>query len=253
MMSLTEISLGTVVKKQYIFKLRSYANLYVSLVITQLIALLFTIGGMVIENRGIGWNNIFLEVKFYSSLGIFIFTVFWILIYSFILPFPSYRYPDFSFVTNRVSSNMANMGFLITAAIAGGVTVTLGSLLVRNIIYYIGGNEGILSSNFWVSGGDLFTSMAVGSLYLLLLGTIGYFLGILVQLHRSLYLILPAFILGLLIYAIYAARTNPGLVSQPILFFVQEEAPVLFILKIIGSVLLLWLGATILSNRVELR
>ena len=30
MMSLTEISLGTVVKKQYIFKLRSYANLYVS-------------------------------------------------------------------------------------------------------------------------------------------------------------------------------------------------------------------------------
>ena len=47
MMSLARISLGGAVKQQYLFKLRAYANLFVSLVAVQIIALLFTAGGMV--------------------------------------------------------------------------------------------------------------------------------------------------------------------------------------------------------------
>ena len=47
MMFLTGTNLAAVVKKQYVFKLKSCSNLLISLVALQLIAILFTMGGMV--------------------------------------------------------------------------------------------------------------------------------------------------------------------------------------------------------------
>ena len=85
------------------FKLQSYANLFVSLVIVQLIALLFTLGGMSGTSGMCSDNMCGGEVIF--GTGIFILPP----EYSgssFVLWLPALRNIDFSFVTNRLSSNL---------------------------------------------------------------------------------------------------------------------------------------------------
>ena len=249
MMSLARISLGGAVKQQYLFKLRAYANLFVSLVAVQIIALLFTTGGMV-GMSGMGSEYLDLEIRFYSGAILFVFTALWIAVNAFVLTLPLSRHIDFSFVTNRLSSNLANFGFLVTAAVAGGVTVSLGSLLLRNVLYYTGGGSPlIIGANFLVRPDELLTGAAVGSLYLLLFGAAGYLAGALIQLHRSLYVLLPALVLGVLFYE--AAHEQLRLL-QVINFYRLEALPILFILKIVSSVLLLWSGAALLSNRTEI-
>lgn len=248
-MSLIAANLWDVVKKQYIFKLQSCANLFVSLAAVQLIAVLFSACGMAVTSN-ISWNNMYVEVKLYSGMGIFIFTTLCILANSFILTLPLYRNIDFSFVTNRLSSNLANIGFLVTASIAGGVTATLSSILLRNILYYIGGSENFFSTNFLVGPEELLSGMAVAILYLLLFSAAGYFAGVLIQLHRSLYVILPALLLGTFFYE---AANEHVRIFRAFVFFTLERSPFLFILKIMISILLLWICAILLSNRAEVR
>ncbi len=86
MMSLAEIRLWASVKRLYVFKLRSYANLFTALVAVQLIALLFTWGGMTGVTSGIGWDNMSISVRLFSGSGLFVFTLLWILTVSIILP-----------------------------------------------------------------------------------------------------------------------------------------------------------------------
>lgn len=249
MSSLVETSLWVVARHQYAFKLRAYANLFVSLVAVQVISLLFTVGGMT-GTSGMGSSNFYVEVKYYSGTGLFGFTVFWILANAFILTLPLYRNPDFTFVTNRFSSNLANAAYLVTAAIGGGVAAVLGSLLLRNIAYYAGGGGYLISANFQVGAGELCTGAAVTILYLLLSGAAGYFLGALMQLHRSLYVIVPALMLGIFFYE--TANENVR-IFRALDFFFLERSPLLFTLKIAAAVLLLWIGAVLLTNRVEVR
>lgn len=249
MMSLAEISLGKAVKQQYGFKIRAYGNLFVSLMAVQLIALLFTAGGAT-GMSGMGWDNIYIEVRYYSGTMIFVFTALWIAVNSFMLTLPLFRNIDFSFVTNRISSNLANIGFMITAAVAGGGTAALGSILLRNILYYLTESGSLIGANFMVAPGELFIGIVVGMLYLLLFSAVGYFVGALLQLHRSLYVLVPALLLGVLLYD---AAYESALMLRLIEFFSLELSPLLFVLKIAGAVLLLWTGAGLISNRAEIR
>lgn len=248
MMFLAETSLWAVVKKQYIFKLKSYANLFVYLAAVQVIALLFTLGGM--SSSSIGWSNMHVEVQSYSGTVIFIFTAVGILAISFMLTLPLYRNIDFSFVTNRLSSNLANIGFLFTLSIAGGVTATLGSILLRNILYYTGESGNLFSANFLVEPGELLSGMGVAILYLILFSAAGYFVGALMQLHSSLYVILPALLLGAFFYETANQHIR---IFQQIDFFTLENSPLFFFLKIVISAALLWVGAILFSNRTEVR
>ncbi len=246
-MSLTEISFLQVVQKQYLFKLRSYTDLFLSLVAVQLIALLFTTAGMV-GSSGIGWNNIAIKISFYSGTGIFIFSLFWMTVVSFVLTLPPYRHVDFSFVSNRLSSNLANLAYLLTATLVAALSTTLGSILVRNISYYFGEKKYLLSPNFGVSPTDFLTSLAVATLYLLLLSGIGYLAGSLIQLHRSLYTILPALLFAAFLFM---ASNSPHHLCKMVYFYTLENSPALFVLKILISLLLLWGGAVLLSNQTE--
>ena len=250
MMSLVEISLGPAVKRLYLFKLRSYANLFVALVVAQTIALLFTVGGMTGVTSGIGWDNMNIQVRFYSGSGIFIFTLLWILIISILITLPPYRNIDFSFVTNRISSNLANIGFLITASVAGGITASLGSLLVRNIFHYCSRAELLIGNDFWVGPGDLISSMVVGMFYLLLLGAAGYLFGTLIQLHSSLVMILPALVIGIFFYE---AANQQVRIFRAVDFYTLERSPFLFLLKTLVSLVLIWALSIFVSNRKEIR
>lgn len=250
MMSLTRTNLAAVVKKQYVFKLKSCSNLLISLIALQLIAILFTMGGMV-DSMSIGSSYMSVTIRFYSGDGVFTFSLIWALATAFILTMPGYRNIDFTFVGNRLSSNLANFGFLLTASITGGISATLGSLMIRNIVYFSGGSENILGTNFFMGPGELLTAMAAAALYLLLLSAVGYFSGTLVQWNRILVLLLPALVVGTLIFE--AGNYNRRIIWRAVDFFIQESSLALFALKVTATVLLLWTGTILLTNKTEAR
>lgn len=249
-MSLANASLTDIIKKQYCFKLQSYAPMFVSLAAVQLIALFFTLGGMV-GSMSSGSNFIDVTVKYYSGAGISAFTFFWALITAFIITLPHYRYIDFSFVGNRLSSNLANIAFLLTGSVAGGVTAILGSILLRNIAYYSGSETYILGFNYFITPRELLTGIIVSVLYLVLLSALGYFCGMLVQVNKILLVALPAFIIGVLI--LETKNEHIRIITRAFSFFADESAPALFILKIVAGALLLWACAVLLSNKTAVR
>ena len=99
--------------------------------------------------------------------------------------------------------------------------------------------------------GELLTAMAAAALYLLLLSAVGYFSGTLVQWNRILVLLLPALVVGTLIFE--AGNYNRRIIWRAVDFFIQESSLALFALKVTATVLLLWTGAILLTNKTEAR
>ncbi|RQD74748.1 MAG: hypothetical protein D5R97_07280, partial [Candidatus Syntrophonatronum acetioxidans] len=161
-----ENSLLEAVKKQYMFKLRLYMNLFISLVVVQVIAILFTTAG--VGGRGTGAGNVNFNETFYSSDIIIAFTLIWAFFTALLLTTRDYRDMDFVFLGNRLSSNISNMGFLVTASLAVGLTAVLGGVFLRVLLYFSLGPYQILSENYFVSLGGLSLAVLVTFLYLIL-------------------------------------------------------------------------------------
>ena len=242
-------SLLETVKKQYNFKLRLYMNLFISLVVVKVIAILFTAGGT--GSYGTGTGNIYFYEKFYSSNIIIAFTLLWAFFAAVLLTTRDYRDMDFVFIGNRLSSNISNMGFLVTASLAGGFTAVLGGVLLRVILYYSLGPYNILSDYYFVSLGDLSRAVLATFLYLILACALGYFCGILVQLSKAFVVILPALFFGTLITV--SAREEAHLVDYVFNFIVEESSFTLFLVKVIFTAAILFGSSLLLSNRLEVR
>ena len=73
MMSLTKVTLAEIVKKQYLFKLKANIDSFSSLVWIQLLAILFSFGGIGSSGMGMGEMNI--DVKYYSSDMVIVFSL----------------------------------------------------------------------------------------------------------------------------------------------------------------------------------
>jgi hypothetical protein len=65
MMSLTETSLFEAVKNQYLYKLKSHLGMFLAMVGVQVMALLFSLGGVM--SYGMGSQYVNLSIRFFSS------------------------------------------------------------------------------------------------------------------------------------------------------------------------------------------
>ncbi|MFS0647468.1 hypothetical protein [Siminovitchia sp. 179-K 8D1 HS] len=74
-MSLTEPNLFDIIKKQYAFKLRAFMGVFISLAATQLLGMLFSIGG--VSSYGTSSNNMSVTVMYFSADMTIIFTNDW--------------------------------------------------------------------------------------------------------------------------------------------------------------------------------
>lgn len=133
-MSFTQTSLVDVVRKQYAFKLKAYLLAFGTLVGLQLLAIFFSFGG--VANMGTGSDDLEMNVTLYSADIVIVFTMLWAFITGILLTTKAYRYDDFAFVTNRVSSHLANALFLVTASIVGGMCAILCRFPLKVYIYY---------------------------------------------------------------------------------------------------------------------
>ncbi|MDG5787234.1 hypothetical protein QA612_06990 [Evansella sp. AB-P1] len=243
-MYLTETNVLETTKILYKYKLNAYLNALSALMFVQILALFFSFLG--VGSMGFGSSTVNLQVTTYSGSMVIVFSLMWAFIISITMTTKPYRNSDFSFVTNRVTSHLSSIAFLITACIFAGVTSMLMGLLLKVIMYFRFGGE-IIGSHVGVT--DLFIGISGTVFYLILLSSLGYFVGVLSQLHKMMKFILPIVFFGLL----FVWGPNAKLPSEIVSFFIHESSLFLFILKVVGTSLLFYMVSILISNRLEVR
>jgi hypothetical protein len=245
-MSLTKVSLFDVVKKQYAYKLKAYIQVLSTLVFVQLLAILLSFNG--IGGGGTSSESIEINIHYYSADFVIVFTMLWGFISAILITTKAYRYDDFAFVTNRISSNLSNAIFLLTASIIGGITAMLCSYLIKVIMYYFVAPLYGHSMLIMATPVDLLLGILATSFYVLLFCALGYFVGTLVKINKIFIVVLPAVFFGAMIGE---GSGKTKIVTSVFEFIYMESSLPLFIVKIIVIAGLLFSSAFVLSNRME--
>lgn len=247
-MSLSNPSAVTIVKKQFQYKTVAYLDHFFSLVIMQLLALFFSYGG--VGSTGVGSNNFYYQVNYYSADGVIVFSMIWGLITGIYITTKSFRYDDFSFVTNRLASNISNSLFLLFASIFAGASAMLTAFLQR-VVYYFFGN-GTVMFNYELMEYNRQALMGIGAsiLHVLLFCALGYLIGSFVQVHKILAFIIPALFFFLLKTL---ENENFNMMQKLFRFYYQEASFILFTVKVILTVLCFFILSAVVTNRLEVK
>ncbi|MFF2446973.1 hypothetical protein ACFVSW_07700 [Neobacillus sp. NPDC058068] len=249
-MSLTRVRLIDIVKKQYVYKLKAYSQVFMSLIFLQLLAVFFSMNG--IGGGGGSHGSIQVKYSYFSGDYVVAFTMLWGFIMAITITTKAHRNDDFVFVTNRVSSNLSNALFLLTASVIGGVTALLSSYLIKVIVFYFINDVFIKSTAASMSAPmELLLGIFSTILYVFLFSALGYLVGTLVQISKVFAVLLPAAFFGGLI--LDGLRGKSGIIANLFAFFFTESSLALFSVKIIVTAVLLFAVAIALSNRREVR
>lgn len=248
-MSLTETNLMAVTKTQYRYKTKANAGMFVLLMAVQLLAFLLSLGGVGSTGGGTS-DGLTYSIKYISGDIIIIFTLIWALGIGISTASNGFKL-DFTFISNRLSSHLSSIAFLITAAVVGGVTATLCGVLLRVFMYYTHSSVEA-GAGFWIAPLSLLTGIISASLYAVLISSIGYFAGMLVQRNLAFAVLLPGLIFGTIL--VDARSTGQAqLLINTIEFFSKESSLALFALKIILVSALVYGCIILFSNRMEVR
>ncbi|PIC77307.1 hypothetical protein CSV74_06585 [Sporosarcina sp. P19] len=244
----TQWSVNELAKRQYLFKLSTNGAVFTTLIVLQIIGTIFISGaGSTFMNdwgEGITFN--FTSISNDAQVGL---TLFWALIVGFLLTSAAQRNESFSFVTNRLTFQLANFYFICTAALLGGVTtVLLGS--VMKIVALFGDNIIIETTGLLTSPLDFFSRILVMTAYTLLLMMIGYLLGTLIQFSK---LFIVLFGLIWFMYFTFGINLSVGEGESLLYFYYGETSILLFILKVVVSVSVLFGISFFVTNRLEVR
>ncbi|TLS35989.1 hypothetical protein [Pseudalkalibacillus caeni] len=245
MMYLAEARMQDVVKKQLQFKLKAYRGVFTSLIAVQVLAILFSLGG--IGMSGGETENFSYEANYYSGNIVIVLTMLWGFITAVLLTTRAYRFDDFSFVTNRVSSNVSNIYFLIVSCILAGITAMLSSFLLKVLVISFVNTDAFVQAS--VSFPEYSTGMIGTILYIILFSALGYLVGMFTQIHKSLIVLLPVLLLSTLILS----TGHPELIQNIIGFFGNENSFLVFALKTIITAVVLFGASLLVSGRMEVK
>lgn len=241
-MSSKEVNLQSISLKQYYYKLKAYSSLVHSLIIVQMIALLFSLGG--VSHMSSNNGKLSVSVQSYSSNIAIVFSLFWIAFIAVQLVSKPYKKMELPLVMNRLSGDLSNVGFLMTVCVFGGITSSLVGVLLRVITYFAFDRSQIVFNGFFLAYADLLLSMCIAILYMLLISALGYFIGVLTQLNGAFVIIIPVVILGVLkVYTDFAQSVFK--------FFAFEVSLSMFVLKVFITSIILFGISIFLSNRME--
>lgn len=243
-MSLTTTNLAKTVKKQYFFKLKANIDSFSSMVGIQLLALLFSLGG--VGSSGMGGMDFSVNTKHYSSDLVLVFTAIWSFVTAITITTKPYRNHDFSFVSNRLSSSLANVLFLLTTSILGAFTTMLSGNLLQ-ILGYLFPDEQLYFNN---GTSHFFLGLLVVFFYLILASSIGYLIGAIVQVNKIFIIVIPVLIIGMLFQG---TETGYPLLVRVFQYYLLEPSLFLFLIKTVLTSTLLWVLSLSILNRLEVR
>lgn len=243
-MYLTEPKMNEIVLKQYKYKINSYIGALISLMMCQIIAMAFSFGG----SGMLGTSSDFFDimVHYYTADFVFIFTMLWAFITAITITTKTYRYDDFSFVTNRLTSNFSNVLFLVTISLTGAVTAVLSSFFLKVLMYFYFDMEQmmIVQTTFL----EYFTGFIGLFFYLLLFSSIGYFFGTVSQISKVFVFLIPVLLFGSLILGV-----SVPIIAEVFQFYANEASILLFVLKVFVTVVMIFSGAIAISNQLEVK
>ncbi|MBZ5750788.1 hypothetical protein [Metabacillus rhizolycopersici] len=247
-MYLAEVKLFAVVKNQFLYKLKAHLSIFSSLLIIQVVGMLLSMNGS--GSMGTSSDGYSLNISYYTGDIIIIFTMIWSFISAIIITTKAYRNDDFVFVANRFSSNLSNICFLVFASIIGGVTAMLSGILLKVVMYFILDDGNVMGTI--ISFQELLLGMIVSTFYVLLVASLGYLVGVLVQISKWFSVLLPAVFFGYLFLSINKNEEAP-IILETVKFFVKETSLLFFVLKVIVTASILFYGSIILANKMEVR
>ena len=245
MMSLSTISLTEVVKRQYFFKMKANLDSFSSLIWIQLLAMLFSFNST--ASMGFSNSGVSVDVKYYTSDVVMVFTIIWSFITAITITTKPYRYHDFTFITNRVSSSLSNILFLVTANLFGALTAMLSHNLLKMIWIFSDKQFYSLQAGFW----EHVLGILIAFLYLMLFSSAGYLIGTLVQISKAFIIILSALVIGSLFFGVLFG-INPFIVTL-YQFYFGEASMLMFLIKVLLSIALFFIASISILNRLEVR
>lgn len=248
MMYLTEVKFADVVMNQFKYKVKAYIGLFSSLLIVQVFGLLMSLNGS--SSMGTVGNAFSLSLNNYTGNIVIIFTMLWGFISAITITTKAYRNDDFTFISNRLSRNLANIFFLILASLIGGITALLSGYLLKVVMFFFVDEGFVILTNINIT--DIILGIFVTSLYMILLSSFGYFIGTVVQLSKWFKVLLPILFLS---YLFLTANTSEEttLIVEIGEFYLNEDSLFIFFLKIFITSILLFCFSIGLSNRMEVR
>ncbi|WP_053361500.1 hypothetical protein [Bacillus sp. FJAT-27251] len=245
-MSFARTKLGDIVKKQYAFKLKAHIDSYSSLMGIQLLALLFSFGG--VGSMGSYGDGLDLEVKYYSGDLVLIFTVIWAFVTATTLTTRPYRNHDFTFVSNRLTSSLSNVLFLASISLAGAVTAMLSGNLLKVFVYMFADGPIYNQGTGWA---DLAAGTVIALFYLFLITSAGYLIGSLVQVSKLFVILIPVVFFGSLF--LDAVANREPIVNSVFQFYIMESSLLLLMVKTLITCAVLLAAAVGILNRLEVR
>ncbi|WP_394232072.1 hypothetical protein [Niallia oryzisoli] len=248
-MSLSTVNTSKVVKQQYILKLKANFDAFSSLVWIQLLAILFSLGG--VASQGFQSDGMSVSIKYFSADMVIAFTMIWGLVTAITITTKPYRYYDFSFVTNRVTSSLSNILYLCTASVIGGVTAVMAKGLLIIIGYFFLDFQLLdyYSQPFHVR--DFLIGNIATVLYIIFICSIGYFIGALAQISKLFIAVIPVLFVGSMLLDGMMGREP---IAMKILsFYFQESSFSLFVVKTLISTVLFFAASISILNRMEVR
>lgn len=250
-MSLIETNLISITKKQLFYKIKAHLGLFNGLVAVQLIAFLLSFGR--VGSSGIGNGSINLNITWYSNDAILAFTFVWIFATAILFSTREFRNADFTFASNRLSSNLSNIGFLLLASVIAGVTASLFGVVIRLMIYFTQGSHNIIGKSFFLAPQELLLGCVATALYMILVSALGYLIGILAHYSKFIIPLLAVFFIGSLFVQVTNKTIILKIISNLVLSFVNESSLILFAVKIVVAGLIFFTASILISNRTEVR
>lgn len=242
-MSLAEVNLLSASVKQYLYKLKAYTGLVNRLITAQMLALVFSyVGATGMMSSGNG--ELTVTVRSYSASMVIVFSMFWIITIAIILTTKQYKKMELPLVGTRISGNLSDVGFLMTASVFAGMTSSLFGVLLRIIMYFTSDSSKIVLEGFSLSFPDLLLGIVVAILYMALISAIAYCMGVLAQVNIAFVIIIPIVIFGSL-------RVYTDFTQSIFKFYVGEVSLSWFVLKILLTSIILFGVSILLSNRME--
>lgn len=239
-MSLANSNMYSIVKKQYLFKLKSYTWFFFIMIIFQSMAIFFNMFDLSMSSNNN--NGVRISIYMISTLPVLVLTILCIIGVIMQLGSKEWKAIDFSFASNNTTSCLSNIAFLITYGLFGAVTSALSATFVRIVRYVFTNDKGIFESGFYITPVELLCSIASSFLYILLFTAIFYFFSILIQ--KSKISIIPILAVLLLFF-------KSDFKYKIIYFYRFESSLLLFFMKVMLTALLFFTVSAILYDDME--
>lgn len=247
-MSLTTMSRGQAIYKQFCFKMKAQIGMFSTLVVIQMLAIAVTLPG------GNGGSNTYvsgveLVTDIYTADTVIFFTLLWAAANSIMILTKNNRESSFLFVTNRLSNSLSDGLFLLVLSVAGGITAILSGFLIRSLKYYIFTGEKFLNLNSYQVEEVVSGTVGLIGMFVLVC-SLGYLLGAISSMHRLFPVLVPVICIGSLIII---GQTGSTFLVDTINFYFQETDILVYLLKAGLTAILLFGAAVMLSRRLEVR